>query len=264
MNSSSFLQPMWDYICYNFGGFLASPFFPICWGMGLYISICLVYLVFDLAGPRWSFIHQYKIQPRVQLTRKDLKKVLLRSLKNNVFFILPFSIIQGFAAEPLCLPEEAPSVGELAFHLTICFVVYDTEYFMWHFAHHRVRFLYKHFHALHHEVKSPHAFASQYLHPFEFFCSSLFMVSTPLLLGVHPLTNWIWMACGVFISVEDHSGYDFPLSLKWVLPFGIYGGAPHHDMHHCRPNTNFQPFFTWWDRLLGTAYTPDPAKKWKD
>ena len=34
------------------------------------------------------------------------------------------------------------------------------------------------------------------------------------------------------------------------LPF--FGGSLHHDMHHQRPNTNFEPFFTVLDILCGT------------
>ena len=266
ISSTSFLlQPVWDTVL-KYESHLASPLFAFLWGSSLYVLFCLPYVVFDLAGPRWPRIHHYKIQSSVPVAWANVKKAAFYTLRNYVCFVLPIVAVQMLLSKPIPLPKSAPSVAEMAIHLIICLVAFDTEYFLWHLAHHRVRFLYKHVHALHHEIRSPFVFATQYVHPFELFCTSLFSMSTPLLLSVHPLTNWIWMACSVFISVEDHCGYDFPLSLTWLLPFGIYGGAPHHDMHHERPTTNFQPFFTWWDRLLGTV-TPSvrtPEKRGKN
>jgi len=54
----------------------------------------------------------------------------------------------------------------------------------------------------------------------------------------------------IALSVEAHIGYDLPLTLHRWAPF--WGGSVKHDMHHQRPLTNFQPFFTWFDRLFGT------------
>ena len=251
-SSVVFLQPFWDYLRNSYGTFLSSPCFPILWGIGTYSVFCLVYFVFDLAGPRWPWIHSHKIDSRREIPWEEVKKVLYYSLKNNVIFVLPTSVIQIWTTPVIDLPEKAPSLIEMAWHMALCLFIYDTEYYFWHIAHHKIRFLYRTIHALHHEIRPPFAFATQYMHPIEVFFTAFFTVSTPLLLGVHPLTNWIWIAYGVFFSVEDHSGYEFPFSLGRLLPGGIYGGARHHTGHHMKPMKNFEPFFTWWDRLFGT------------
>ena len=75
----------------------------------------------------------------------------------------------------------------------------------------------------------------------------------PVLLGCHPLTTWCVTVFSIWMSVEDHIGYDLPWTLNRVVPFGLLGGAPAHDMHHQKPGCNFAPFFRHWDRIFGTA-----------
>jgi len=43
-----------------------------------------------------------------------------------------------------------------------------------------------------------------------------------------------------------------------MFPFLPLSGAIHHDLHHQWPRTNFQPFFTWADRLFQTDYKFSP------
>ena len=76
-------------------------------------------------------------------------------------------------------------------------------------------------------------------------------------LQAHPLSTWIWMLLSVQISVEAHGGYDLPFSVDKFAPYVGLGGAEHHDLHHQYPKTNFQPFFTYMDKLLDTD-----AKTW--
>jgi len=59
------------------------------------------------------------------------------------------------------------------------------------------------------------------------------------------------MLINVALSIEAHSGYDLPLSPQKLIPFKMYGGSTKHDMHHMKPLTNFQPYFSTWDRIFG-------------
>ena len=56
--------------------------------------------------------------------------------------------------------------------------------------------------------------------------------------------------------MEDHIGFDFPISSHRLIPFVLLGGAPKHDMHHQKPLTNFAPFFNHLDHLLGSYCPP--------
>lgn len=56
-------------------------------------------------------------------------------------------------------------------------------------------------------------------------------------------------------TVDDHCGYQFPWD---PLQLVTSNNAAYHDVHHQTwgIKTNFaQPFFTFWDQLLGTKYT---------
>lgn len=166
-------------------------------------------------------------------------------------------------APPLCwedcdgkvlFPAEAPRVDELAAHVAVCFVVFDACYAFWHWLHHRSPPLYKHIHSLHHEYHAPFAWVTQYEHALELLPVSLWSMSVPITLGVHPLTEWVWLMAAIQASVDAHSGYSLgagPL-LKRLLP--AWGGSKYHDDHHKLPRSNFQPFFGYFDKAAGNTY----------
>jgi sphinganine C4-monooxygenase len=66
-----------------------------------------------------------------------------------------------------------------------------------------------------------------------------------------------------FKTVDDHCGYKFP----WDPLQHITGNnAGYHDIHHQSwgIKTNYsQPFFTFWDRLLGTTFKGDTSAKYE-
>jgi sphinganine C4-monooxygenase len=66
-----------------------------------------------------------------------------------------------------------------------------------------------------------------------------------------------FFTCSTIKTVDDHSGYAFPWD---PLQHITSNNAAYHDIHHqgWGIKTNFsQPFFTFWDRLLGTRWTGD-------
>ena len=108
-----------------------------------------------------------------------------------------------------------------------------------------------HIHRIHHEYFSPFSWVTQYEHPLELFAVSALSLVVPISLGLHPFTEWVWLLLAIQLSVDAHSGYDFCVLDK--LPFLFFwGGNKHHDIHHQKPKTNFQPFFTWFDIYHGT------------
>ena len=61
-------------------------------------------------------------------------------------------------------------------------------------------------------------------------------------------------------TVDDHCGYAFPWD---PLQHVTSNNAAYHDIHHQSwgIKTNFaQPFFTFWDRLLGTSWKGGDVK----
>lgn len=68
------------------------------------------------------------------------------------------------------------------------------------------------------------------------FWQGLASILSPVVLNAHPMTMWLWLCVSIQLSVDAHSGYDFPVSIASVLPSQLgplkLGGAKHHDDHH--------------------------------
>lgn len=52
------------------------------------------------------------------------------------------------------IPRTLPSFKDFVSGIAVSFLVFDGLYFFWHWAHHKVPFLYRKFHAVHHEVRA--------------------------------------------------------------------------------------------------------------
>ncbi|CAG8950693.1 hypothetical protein HYFRA_00002903 [Hymenoscyphus fraxineus] len=145
----------------------------------------------------------------------------------------------------------------------LAIVIVDTWQYFLHRAMHVNKWLYTTFHSRHHRLYVPYAFGALYNHPFEGFL--LDTVGASLAYKVAGLTARQGIAFFVgstFKTVDDHCGYAFP----WDPLQHITGNnAAYHDIHHQTwgIKTNFsQPFFTFWDRILGTIFTGDTSTKY--
>jgi len=66
-----------------------------------------------------------------------------------------------------------------------------------------------------------------------------------------------YFVCSMIKTVDDHCGYALPWD---PLQHLTSNNAAYHDIHHQSwgIKTNFsQPFFTFWDRILGTMWQGD-------
>jgi sterol desaturase/sphingolipid hydroxylase (fatty acid hydroxylase superfamily) len=72
--------------------------------------------------------------------------------------------------------------------------------------------------------------------------------------------RWVWLCVSIQLSVDAHSGYEFPISLSSLLPSALgplkLGGAKHHDDHHKYLRFNYQPFLTYRPRVVTGAPAP--------
>ncbi|ELT89652.1 hypothetical protein CAPTEDRAFT_95296 [Capitella teleta] len=243
------LQPVWD-LRIGYEEYVSSPLFPIVVSVSFYFACILPWMVFDLYGRHWNWIQRYKIQPKHPVTWEQVSRAMVLTFWNHILYILPVSIAQWVWTPSEVLPVLAPFLWDFCWHQFAALIVFDFEYFAWHAIHHRVRWLYRNVHALHHEYHSPSSWVTQYLHPWELISVGVFTTTSPWIFSAHFLTQISFMLLGILVSVEAHIGYDLPLMPHHWAPF--WGGGIKHDMHHQRPRTNFEPFFNWWDRLLGT------------
>lgn len=255
----SVLQPFWEYLRQNHHDLLRSPHFPAVLSISTYFVLVGLYTVLDLLAPSWPFLNRYKLHPGRHVTWPNIWTTLGLTMYNHLLYIFPATVAQWLWRPPTPLPQEAPTL--LTFFLGIlgCMVLFDFQYYVWHLLHHQVPWLYRTFHAIHHQYNQTFSLVTQYLSGWELFSVGFWTTINPILLQCHCLTTWGFMVFNVYVSVEQHCGYNFPWALHNVVPFGLWGGAPKHDAHHQRPSTNYAPFFSHWDLLGGTHVVPIPS-----
>jgi sphinganine C4-monooxygenase len=164
--------------------------------------------------------------------------------------------VAAFAAWELQLAKTIYHVLVPAFQFAFAIAFVDTYQYFIHRAMHMNKWLYTTFHARHHRLYVPYAYGALYNHPGE--ALLLDTVGTGLAYLVSGMTcrqsMWFYTLT-TMKTVDDHCGYCFP----WDPLQHLTGNnAGYHDVHHQSwgIKTNFsQPFFTFWDRVLGTKWT---------
>ncbi|XP_028584291.2 cholesterol 25-hydroxylase [Podarcis muralis] len=244
------LQPVWDVIVTQ-EALLKSPFFPVLFNFTLYTAFCLPFITLDFFSTRVPALRKYKIQPQSSPTLSMMALCMTQNVYHHLVCIFPVTVAHWYW-RPVSLPVKAPALPRLLLDITLCLLLFDFLYFLWHLLHHRVPWLYKTFHKVHHKHISTFALTTQYASMWELLWLGFFAGISPMLLKCHPLTEMTFFIANIWFAVEDHSGYDLPWSTHRLVPFGLYGGAPHHDLHHLKFKFNYAPYFTHWDRLFGT------------
>lgn len=159
-----------------------------------------------------------------------------------------------------------PPLWKIIFHICVFFVMEDT----WHyFAHRALHYgpLYKSVHKLHHYYSAPFGLTAEYASPIEVMILGLGTIAPPALWvyltgDLHLFTMYAWIVARLFQAIDAHSGYDFPWSLRRILPF--WAGADHHDLHHEKFIGNYASSFRWWDKILDTEATQEARKRRRD
>ncbi|KAM9311832.1 cholesterol 25-hydroxylase-like protein 1, member 1 [Gastrophryne carolinensis] len=248
-----FLQPLWDFIFAEFGDTVSSPLFPVFLAFFGFLFFSFPFAVIDLLGEQCPLLYQYKIQKNKRPTVKMMMLCVWTAVYNHVIYVFPAVFINWLLIPPVTLTVHAPSVYSLLGEVLGCLLLFDFQYFIWHSFHHKNHWLYKNIHAVHHKYVAPFSWSSQNLSGYELLTIGFWSSINPIILDCHPLTSWVCNLLSIWMSVDDHIGYNFPWSLNQIVPFGLYGGALAHDLHHQRPDTNFAPFFGHWDLIFGTS-----------
>ncbi|XP_038577397.1 cholesterol 25-hydroxylase-like protein [Micropterus salmoides] len=251
------LQILWDWLREQ--SLLRSPFFPVLFSLTIHLSCCLPYLCLDLLCSRLTLVRRFKIQPQNKVTLAVASRCLLKIFHNHVCFIFPISVVHWYL-RPVSFPPLAPEMQSVLKDVLACLLLFDMEICLWHLLHHKVSWLYV-FHKEHHIYTASFSLATEHTGVWEMLSLSFFTTLNPALLNCHTLTEMLFYVINMYLSVEAHSGYEFPWSPHRLVPLSLYGGAPHHDLHHLKFKVNYAPYFTHWDRLFGTLLGENRQRK---
>ncbi|KAF3064429.1 Sphingolipid C4-hydroxylase SUR2 [Daldinia childiae] len=150
------------------------------------------------------------------------------------------------------------------FQLFVAVTALDTWQYFLHRLMHQNKWLYTTFHSRHHRLYVPYAYGALYNHPFEGFLLDTAGAGLAYKLAfMTPRQGIFFWVMSSIKTVDDHCGYALPWD---PLQHITSNNAAYHDIHHQSwgIKTNFaQPFFTFWDRFLGTMWHGDTTLKYE-
>ena len=206
--------------------------------------------------PQFNPLEQWKVQAgRYETKERVFWMLLLVLLNQTIGLALAASSYNYLTAQGVLSGRTGvPTLGELAWQLPACCLLYDLLFFAIHCAMH-TKWLYHNIHKVHHRSKITIGLSSAYFHPLDYVVSGLSVLAPPLLVGNHVLLSTLWLLVHMCETTNAHCGYDLPF-----LP-----SAKDHDFHHSHSfySSKQYRFVTMgafalvWDRLLGTKQPVD-------
>lgn len=135
--------------------------------------------------------------------------------------------------------------------LLLAMVTIDTFQFWAHYLLHS-KALFKKFHVVHHKITKTYSFMSFYNSYTEGILMDIVgALLTQRVCNLNVYQFNFFIAFATMKAVSDHSGYFLPFDPFTWFP----NNAKYHQKHHNPKTMNFnyeQPFFTFWDTLMGT------------
>lgn len=162
----------------------------------------------------------------------------------------------GFASWEILLAKFIYHAGIPFIQFSVAICIMDTWQYFLHRLMHMNKFLYVTLHSRHHRLYVPYAYGALYNHPLEGFILDTCGAGIGYLVtGMTIRQGLVFFTCSTIKTVDDHCGYAFPWD---PLQHITSNNAAYHDIHHQSwgIKVNFsQPYFTFWDRVLGTSWT---------
>jgi hypothetical protein len=198
------LQPLWNYILHNWGDVVSLWFFPAVLGWFVYFGVGFYFTLKDV-GPFRSEatrLHKGDNWPTWYRVIKigGIQAAAYALINLALWFCFPFH---------RTMPELAPTVLELVRDFCLSILIGDFLFYLGHIMLHKMFFLYKHVHHVHHRFKTDlFSWCAGWVHPFELTIFAFCMIVSPsMLFPVHPLTFWIYMSAFIEVGDLDEMSY---------------------------------------------------------
>jgi sterol desaturase/sphingolipid hydroxylase (fatty acid hydroxylase superfamily) len=143
----------------------------------------------------------------------------------------------------------------LSVRIALAVVLLDYTLWIWHRVNHVVPFFWR-FHLVHHVDRDMDASTAFRFHFGEQALSVGYRLAQIVLLGVDPVSLWIWQSLVAVSVVFHHSNARLPLALERVLVMVIVTPRMHgihHSNYRNEANGNWSSLFSAWDYLHGTV-----------
>ncbi len=147
--------------------------------------------------------------------------------------------------------------------VAIAFVLLDYTLWWWHWANHRLPFLWR-FHLVHHADRDLDTSTALRFHFGELALSIPVRAAQMIVIGVDPQTLWLWQAVLFASILFHHANLRLPLGAeRWLVRLIVTPRM--HGIHHSdrldETNSNYSSLVTVWDVLHGTLRLDVPQER---
>lgn len=193
---------------------------------------------------------------------KDAKPPMTKQAKWHLgfwIFELPLYVLPLYIWD-ICIPRRAakivawnaaPTTLQICRDVTCGLLLYDLGFFVCHFFMHKIPFFYKYVHKKHHTTTEVRASDIVRLSGVEEVIDVGISILALNYLKCHPVSRTIYNLIITFLLTELHSGFAFPWTPQFVVPFGLSTGSKGHHYHHRNGKHYYQKFFCHVDKLFG-------------
>lgn len=255
------IDDLWQYL-------LASKIYNSVYFETIFTTFCygVIIAIYPFTIHYIRSLDKYKIDPSVTYQHKSIIWLVGKA----ILYISPLATLDTFIVKKYvdvdpqiwgrkrldliqttrALPLNPPNLYDVVFDLIGSVLLFDLIFFFIHYTLHKNMKLYKMFHRYHHEHKELHPHVTDQLTVGERLALILSANFALKCFNSHPLTRTIFVPVFVFLLIENHTGYDLPLGIHRIIPFGILSGPVKHYKHHVNGDRNYQPFLNYMDYLL--------------
>ncbi len=173
-----------------------------------------------------------------------------------VFATVGVFVLLGQQAGVLHIYTELGTYGWAYWGMSVVvLIVLHDAYFYWtHRAMHHP-WLFRRMHRVHHLSTNPSPLAAYAFAPPEAVVHALFVPLVALVMPVHHVALFVFLAYMIVRNVLGHLGVELMpgwfVRHRWLAWFTT---TTHHAMHHRKPRGNYGLYFTFWDRLMRTTH----------
>lgn len=189
-------------------------------------------------------------------TREDLVREITHSIKTvAVYATVALGTVSMIEEDRTKFYTEVQMYGfwYLIATVPLLLILHDT-YFYWMHRLMHLPFFFRRIHRLHHLSKTPSSWAAYSFSVGEAVVMTLFVPFIILIMPVHPVALFVFLAIMIVRNAMGHSGVEFHPRFWVDSPLDLLTTVTHHDLHHQRFDGNYGLYFTWWDRLMGTEF----------
>lgn len=209
------------------------------------------------------FFKKYRIIKKPLEKKQLVREILMGSIGVSITFFVIFyneSFIKFMPFNKIFYNwSDYPWYYHLFSFLCLMFL-YDTFFFWLHYLFHKVKFLYKTIHFVHHLSINPNPLTALNFNPIEMIGNYSLLIFCSTIFPVHVTVFQIFFIFHTLFDIYKHSGHQLiPLKYDRKISEWFLIGPNYHEVHHTQGKYHLGFFFPYWDKIT-KSYNKDWEK----